>query len=143
MSYDTRPDRDDPADVERLREEVASLRRLIEGEVRTRSVAVVDEDGAERLRLSADGDACRLVLVDAEGFERLVLDADGTHGALRIAGRASGPGPNRVDVFAIDPEDDAGGYVGTELVDAGTSVAGFTLMESRRPRTWTLHDFHH
>jgi hypothetical protein len=83
-----------------------------------------------------------LVLVDAEGFERIVLDADGTQGALRIAGRANGPGPNRVDVFAIDPEDDGGVYVGTELVDAGTSAAGFTVMEGQRPRTWTVHEFH-
>ncbi|HEU5152055.1 MAG TPA: hypothetical protein VFU19_16290 [Iamia sp.] len=142
MSDDTRPDGDDPADVEQLREEVASLRRQIEGEVRTRSVLIVDEDGADRVRLSADGDACRVVLVDTDGFERVSLEADGTQGALRIAGRANGPGPNRVDVFAIDPEDDAGIYVGVELVDAGTSVAGFTAMEGRRPRTWTLRDVH-
>lgn len=142
MSDHTRPDRGDPPDVEQLREEVASLRRQIEREVRTRSVVVVDGDGAERVRLSADGDACRVVLVNAEGFERVALDADGTQGALRIAGRSNGSGPNRVDVFAIDPEDGGGAYVGTELVDAGTSVAGFTAMEGRRPRTWTLHDFH-
>lgn len=142
MSDDTRPDRDDPAGVEQLREEVARLRRQVEGEVRTRSVVIVDGAGADRVRLSADGDASRVVLVDADGFERVALEADGTQGALRIAGRASGLGSNRIDVFAIDPEDDAGAYVGTELVDAGTSVAGFTVMEGRRPRTWTLHDFH-
>lgn len=137
MSDDTRPSTDDPAAVERLREEVASLRRQVEGEVRTRSVVIVDEGGADRVRLSVDGAASRVVLVDAEGFERVVLDADGTHAALRIAGRSTGPGPNRVDVFALDPEDDGGAYVGTELIDAGTSVAGFTAMEGHRPRTWT------
>jgi len=142
MSDDTRPSRHDPAAVERLREEVASLRRQVEGEVRTRSVVIVDETGTDRIRLSAEGAACRIVLVDGEGFERLILDAHDAHGALRIAGRPNGPGPNRVDVFALDPEDDAGVYVGAELVDAGTSVAGFTAMEGRRPRTWTSHDFH-
>jgi hypothetical protein len=121
---------------------VASLRRQVEGEVRTRSVVIVDEAGTDRIQLSAEGLTCRMVLVDSEGFERVILEAGDAHGALRIAGRSNGPGPNRVDVFAVDPEDEAGVYVGTELVDAGTSVAGFTAMEGRRPRTWTIHDFH-
>ena len=142
MSDDTRPGTGDPAAVERLREEMASLRRQVEGEVRTRSVVIVDEAGTDRIRLSAEGAACRIVLVDGEGFERVMLGADHAHGALHIAGRPNGPGPNRVDVFALDPEDDGGVYVGTELVDAGTSVAGFTAMEGRRPRTWTIHDLH-
>jgi hypothetical protein len=101
---------------------------------------IVDGSGADRVRLSADSDTCRVVLVDAEGFERIALDAGGSHGSLRIAGRSCGTGPNRVDVFATDPEDGAGAYVGTELVDAGTSVAGFTAIEGRPPRTWTVDD---
>src|SRR5688572_21785372 len=100
MNDDTRPRRDDPAAVERRREEVASLRRQVEGEVRTRSIVIVDEAGTDRIRLSAEGAASRIVLVDGEGFERVALDADDAHGALRIAGRPNGPGPNRVDVFA-------------------------------------------
>ncbi len=77
------------------------------------------------------------VVYDTWATERMTLEGDPTHGVLRIAGRSSGAGPTRIDVFAIDPEDDGGVYVGAELVDVGTSVAGFTLVESRPPRLWT------
>lgn len=136
MSDDTRPSTSDPAAVDRLREEVTRLRLQIEDEVRTRRVVVVDETGVGRIRLSADEGACRVALLDSDGFERMTLDADPQHGALRIAGRSDGAGPSRVDVFAVDPEDEQGVYVGVELVDLGNSVAGFTAVESRPPRTW-------
>jgi hypothetical protein len=136
MSDDTRPPPGDPAAVERLREEVTRLRLQIEGEVRTRRVVIVDEAGVGRIRLSSEGGTCRVALLDPDGFERAALEGDGSHGALRIAGRPDGVGPNRVDVFAIDPEDGQGVYVGAELVDAGNSVAGLTAVESRPPRIW-------
>jgi len=140
MSDVTRPSPDDPTAVERLREEVTRLRLQLEDEVRTRRVVVVDGTGAGRIRLTAEtGAGCRVTLLDPDGFERLVLEGDTTHGGLRIAGRSDGDGPSRVDVFALDPEDDQGTYVGVELVDAGTSVAGFTVVESLDPRTWVVH----
>jgi hypothetical protein len=138
MSDDTRPSTDDPAAVERLREEVARLRHEVEGEVRTRRVVLVDASGADRIRLTADDDVCRVVLVDPDGFERLGLEAAATHGAVCIAGRTKSDHPSRVDVFALDPEDDQGVYTGVELVDQGNSVAGFTVLESCPPRTWTM-----
>jgi len=100
-------------------------------------VVVADETGANRIRLSAEAGDCRIVLLDHDGFERLTLEGGPDQGTLRIAGRAEHTGPNRIDVFAVDPEDDQGVYVGVELVDAGTSVAGFTVIEGHRPRGWT------
>jgi hypothetical protein len=147
MSDDTRADPSDqqpddhaPVDraaFERLREEVTDLRLQLEREVRTRRVVVADEVGTSRIRLSAEAGDCQVVLLDPDGFERLTLEGCPGHGALRLAGRAELSEPNRVDVFAVDPEDDQGVYVGVELVDAGTSVAGFTVIEGHRPRTWT------
>lgn len=141
MSDDTRPrpgqEPVDPANIERLREEVARLRSQIEDEVRTRRIVVVDNAGVERIRLSTEGDGCGVRLLTDDGFERLALESDPEHSALHISGRTDGSGPTRVDVFVVDPEDDAGAYMGVELIDAGNSVAGFTVVESRKPRMWT------
>ncbi|HEX7134427.1 MAG TPA: hypothetical protein VF228_17775 [Iamia sp.] len=141
MSDDTRPLPGDepaaPTGIQQLREEVAHLRRQIGDGVRTRSVVVVDRDGVERIRLSADGTGCRVALLAPDGFERLALEEGEGHAALHIAGRSAGSNPARVDVFAIDPEDEQGVYIGIELIDAGDSVAGFTAIESQVPRTWT------
>ncbi|HYI61779.1 MAG TPA: hypothetical protein VEW93_08245 [Acidimicrobiales bacterium] len=138
MSDDTLPSTDDLAAVERLREDVARLRLEVETEVRTRRVVVMDASGADRIRLTADDDVCRVVLIDPNGFERLGFEAADAHGVVRIAGRTESDHPSQVDVFALDPEDDQGAYVGVELVDQGNSVAGFTVVESRPPRTWTM-----
>lgn len=147
MSDDTRPRPSgdqpddhstvDPATFERLREEVTRLRLQIAAEVRTRRLVVADETGADRIRLSTEAGGCRIVLLDHDGFERLTLEGGPDQGTLRVTGRAEGTGPNRIDLFAVDPEDDEGVYVGVELVDAGTSVAGFTVIEGHRPRNWT------
>jgi hypothetical protein len=134
------PETHDPLSPEafaRLQAEVGRLRRQIDGEVRTRRVVVVDDAGVERIRLSADDVSCRVALLAPDGFERLTLEDGEGLGALRIAGRSDGSGPSRVDLFAVDPEDEQGVYVGVELVDGGNSVAGFTTIESRPPRTWT------
>lgn len=136
MIDDTRPHPNAPEAIDRLREEVKDLRLQIEEEIRTRHVVVVDEAGVGRIRLSADGGTCQVALLDVDGFERITLVSDAEHGALRIAGRHRGTDPARIDVFALDPEDDQGTYVGLELVDAGASVAGFTTIESHPPRTW-------
>lgn len=138
MSDDTRPSTDDPTAVERLREEVTRLRHQVETEVRTRQIVVVDASGADRIRLTADDDVCRVVLIDRDGFERLGLEAADNHGVVRISGHTESDHPSRVDLFALDPEDDQGVYAGIELVDQGNSVAGFTVVESRPPRTWTM-----
>jgi hypothetical protein len=105
--------------------------------VRTRRVVIVDEAGVGRIRLSAEGRACHIAVLDPDGFERAALEGDESHGALRITGRSDGVGPSRVDMFAIDPEDEQGTYVGVELIDAGNSVAGFTVIELGQPRSWT------
>lgn len=124
--------------IDRLRREVAGLRHQVEGEVRTRRVVIVDEQGVERIRLSVDADGgCCVALVDVDGFERTALSADRSGGSLRISARPLGVDPARVDVFALDPEDDAGAYTGIELIEAGNSVAGFTVVESHAPRAWT------
>lgn len=143
--HDVPGEADDPLSPEafaRLRAEVSRLRREIKDEVRTRRVVVIDDAGVERIRLSVDEAGCRVALLAADGFERLTLEDGEGLGALRIAGRSAGSDPSRVDVFAVDPEDEQGVYVGVELVEAGTSIAGFTAMEGRRPRLWTVPDFH-
>lgn len=128
----------DPEAFARLQSEVTRLRLQIEDEVRTHRVVIVDETGVGRIRLSAAaGEHCRVVLLDEDGFERLHLTGRPDGGVLGIAGRPLGGEPTRIDVFASDPEDHAGAYVGVELVDSGNSVAGFTVLEGRPPRTWT------
>jgi hypothetical protein len=103
------------ADLAAVRAEVDALRAEVRGEVRTG----------------------RIVVVDDAGFERIRMTADGQHGHLAITARRDADDhPTRVDVFAIDAEDDAGPYVGVELVDGGDSVAGFTVIEGRPPRWW-------
>lgn len=79
------------------------------------------------------------MLLDEDGFERLHLTGRPDSGIVGVAGRSSSGEPARVDVFATDPEDDAGAYVGVELVDSGNSVAGFTTIEGRPPRSWTRY----
>ncbi len=131
----------EPIDTEafaRLQSEVTRLRLQIADEVRTRRVVIVDERGVGRIRLSATaGEHCRVVLLDEDGFERLHLTGQPDGGTLGIAGRSLSGEPTRVDVFATDPEDDAGAYIGVELVDAGNTIAGVTAIEGRPPRTWT------
>jgi hypothetical protein len=148
MTDDTRPqpsgERTDegtpltPAATDRLQEEVTRLRLQLADEIRTRRVVIVDDSGFGRIRLSTDEHGgCNVTLLDPDGFERAVLSGASDGGSLRIAARSHGDGPARVDLFALDPEDDAGSYVGLELLDAGTSVAGFTVIETRSPRTWS------
>ncbi len=84
-------------------------------EVRTRSVVVVDADGRERIRLSAEPD----------------------HARIRVSAVTTTGEPTCVDVFALDAEDaDDRPYVGVELIERGTSVAGLTVSEGRAPRLW-------
>lgn len=127
-----------PAAIDRLQEEVTRLRLQLADEIRTRRVLIVDDSGVGRIRLSTgEHGGYSVTLVDPDGFERAVLSGASNGGSLRIAARSHGDGAARVDLFALDPEDDAGSYVGLELIDAGTSVAGFTVVESRSPRTWS------
>lgn len=129
----------EPAAIARLRDELTRLRHQVEHEVRTRRIVIVDEEGGDRIRLAARADGgCSITLLDAGGFERSVLSGGPDGGSLRLVARPLGEGPARIDVFAVDPEDDAGAYVGVELVDDGSSVAGLTVLESRPPRSWTL-----
>lgn len=103
------------ADLAAIRAEVAALRAEVRSEIRTGRVVVIDESGFERIRMTADGH----------------------HGHLTVSARRGvDDRPTRVDVFAVDAEDDAGPYVGVELVDRGDSVAGFTVIEDRSPRWW-------
>ncbi len=147
MSDDTRP----PAGVDEhhggsettdsiavLRAEVTALRLRLEGEVRTHRVVVIDEAGIARVRISTSADgASQIDLLDADGFGRIGISAAPERGAVSITSRGSGGQPTRVDVFALDPDEPDAAYVGVELIDRGTSVAGVALYEGRPPRTWT------
>lgn len=129
-----------PADeiVARLRAEVADLRLRLDEEVRTRRVVVVDEAGAPRIRLtaSAGGDS-QVALFDGDGFERVRVTGKPDIGTVSVAARSPGDDLTQVEVFALDRDEDDGAYVGVELIDQGTSVAGFALYEGRPPRIWT------
>ena len=123
------------ADLEALRAELA-------GEVKTRSVVLVDGEGVERVSVAAGADATEVVVSDPDGHERIRLVASRAEGHLRIRSRAAGDtgDPTQVDLFALDPEDaDDHPYVGLELIDRGTSAAGLSLYEGHPPRLWT-HD---
>lgn len=132
--------------LERLERELTDLRLMVGSQVRTREVVVVDEAGVPRIRLSAaDGGAegadptssARVALLDPDGFERVSLSARPDIGVVSVAGRSTEGERSRIDVFALDPEDGEGVYVGVELVDRGNSVGGHTLYEGREPHTWT------
>lgn len=142
------PDRgasDSPDDIpvdagvlSRLRAEVADLRLQIREEVRTRRVVVVDEAGVSRIRLTAAKDgASQVALLDGDGFERIILDGRPDIGVLSVAGRSRSGHPMKVEVFALDPDDDEGTYIGVELVDQDNSTAGFSLYEGRRAQIRT------
>jgi hypothetical protein len=128
----------DAAVFAQLRAEVADLRLQLGEEVRTRRVVVVDEAGAPRIRLtaSAGGDS-QVALLDGDGFERVWITGNPDIGTMSVAARSRGGDPTQVDVFALDRDEDDGAYVGLELIDRGTSVAGFALYEGRQPRPWT------
>jgi hypothetical protein len=97
-----------------LQAEVAALRAELHREIRTRRVVVVEEDG----------------------FERIVLSADGSHGEVVVAARPSQDRLTRTELFALDSDDTEGPFVGIELVDRGNSVAGLSVLEGHRPRLW-------
>lgn len=128
-----------PADeiVAHLRAELADLRLRLDEEVRTRRVVVVDERGAPRIRLtaSAGGDS-QIALLGADGFERVRVTGKPNTGAVSVATRSPGDDLTQVEVFALDGDEDDSAYVGVELIDRGTSVAGFALYEGRPPRAW-------
>ena len=130
----------DAAAFVRLQAEVTDLRLRLGEEVRSRRVVVVDETGIARIRLTADEGQCRIVLLDADGFERIALTAKPETGTLTIATRPRSDDPTRIDVFALDADEedpDDVPAVGVELIDTGNSIAGLTLYEGRRPTFWT------
>ena len=109
--------------------------------LRTRRLEVVDEDGIPRIRLTASVDGGgRIDLLDADGFERITISGAPDRGAVTLTARPdpdSDAHPTRVELFALDPEPPDRAYVGLELIDTGTTVAGFALYESHPPHPWT------
>ena len=131
-----------------LHAELTSLRAQLVDEVRTQRVTVVDPDGHPRIRLTTDGDIARVVLLTTDGVERLRLTASETeaHVQARALARTSADqaetDATHVDLFALDPDPedpDDHPYVGLELIDRGTTVAGAALFESHRPKPWWTH----
>ena len=137
MSDDTRPlpgqEPVDPADVERLREEVARLRLPDRGRGphpaggrRRRGRGRAHPPLGRRGRLS-----CR-PLLDRDGFERLTLESDRARcSPYRWPVERSEPDPGRR--LRRRSGGRQGVYVGVELIDAGNSVAGFTTIEGQPP----------
>ncbi len=117
---------------------VASTRESVGDEVRTRSVVVVDEAGVGRVSIGASAsDGGVISFLDGDGFWRIHITASVERGAVSIATRAPNGEPTRVDVFGLDPDGPDAAYVGVEVIDRGTSVAGIALQEGRAPQVWT------
>jgi GAF domain-containing protein len=107
--------------------------------LRTRRLEVVDEAGVPRIRLTASADdGGQITLLDPDGFERITISAAPDRGAVTLTARTDPDAhPTRVELFALDPEPPDLAYVGFELIDTGTTVAGFALYQSHPPHPWT------
>lgn len=137
------PDPTTPEDpIAHLTADVAELRRQIADGITTRRIAVIDNRNNLRATITTDDDGNgRICLYDPDdGNERATLSAKPGTGSLSIVGRSKASDPTHVEIFALDPGEDDGPYVGVELIDQGNSVAGFTLYEGHEPRTWTSTD---
>ncbi len=100
-------------------------------------MVIVDEGGTARIRLTASRDGgSEIVLLDGDGFERVHIAGEPDRGIVSVACRPSGADTTQVDIFGLDPDETDSAYTGVELVDRGTSVAGFALYEGRAPRAW-------
>ena len=97
---------------------LASLRRALAAEVRTR----------------------RLVVAELDGFERVVAEATGGVGAVTVRTRAAGTGTVGVEVFAADPLGNDPAHVGVALLDGGDVVAAVDLVSGRPAMVWLAGD---
>ena len=61
----------------------------------------------------------RLAVIEDDGFERVVLQADGTHGEVTVAARGEGGGATAAEMYAHDPSDGDGATAGVTLVRGG------------------------
>ena len=105
--------------------------------IRSRSLVIVDEAGVARARLGVMSDgACRLVLLDEDGFERIGLTAGHDAGTIDLAPRTRFDHGTRVRLYAHDPADGAEYAVGIHLVVRGDTVAGFEVVEGQPPHVW-------
>ena len=93
----TRPHRPSTAATQTLSERVDAVERLLleliehtAQEVRTRRVAVIEDDG----------------------FERVVLEADGTHGEITVTARGGRNGATAAELYAHDPTEGDGATAG-------------------------------
>lgn len=113
-------------------------RRWADVEVRARRLVIVDEAGIDRVSIEAAASAGgEISLFDGDGFRRIRIAASAERGAVTIAAQAPDGEPTRVEVFGLDRDGTDGAYVGVEVIDRGTSVAGIALQEGRAPQVWT------
>jgi hypothetical protein len=97
-----------------MRDELAALRRALGEELRTR----------------------RLVVVEDDGFERVVISARGAFGYVAVCGRNGPRDRSRVELFANDPIDGDGTHVGVALSTRGDVVASLEVLDRHRARLW-------
>jgi len=128
------PQHTDPETLRRLQTELTDLRLRLQSEVRTRCLVVTDEAGIGRIRLTAaSGGDCEVVLLDEDGFERVTIAARPDMGLIMVGSRTDDDDPTRVDLFALDAEDDADApYIGLELIGEGDSRSA--IAHYGRPR---------
>lgn len=94
------------AQLNDLRAEVSELRGQLSAEVRTRSLAVVDDDG----------------------FERVVVDSREAFGAVSVYSRSAPGRTTCVELFANDAIDGDGAHVGLSITDDGEVVATLEVL---------------
>jgi hypothetical protein len=105
--------------------------------IRAQALVIV-EAGVARARLGvmADG-TCRFALVDDDGFERIGLTAGNEASTIDLAPRTRFDHGTRIRLYAHDPGDGAEYAVGMHLVVRGDAVAGFEVVEGRALDVWT------
>ena len=104
VTKDPSPAPIDSGDGQTLNERVDAVERLLleliehtAQEVRTRRVAVVEDDG----------------------FERVVLQAHGSHGEITVAARGDRRGATAAELYAHDPSEGDGATAGVTLICDG------------------------
>ena len=61
----------------------------------------------------------RIAVIEDDGFERIVLEANGTHGEITVAARGDGGGVTAAELYAHDPSDGDSSTAGVTLVRDG------------------------
>lgn len=100
--------------VDGLRAELQALQLAMADQLRTGKIVVVDEDGVERIDISATSEVAEIV----------------------VRSRRAGPGTTAVIISAHDGHDLDPGHLSIGLAEDGDVVAGISLVAGQTPEWW-------